>query len=301
MKKCFLFGWLLVFSMSVVTFSQTDDSMTWNRIETEDSDFSIALPNSYIVDKTRSTHHIFWSQNVVSFEISFEKTSSAVRNLQINYATKKSRIGTNFYMLGDYRIAEKRNLEDGKDTDYVSLQIATNKGFYTIVGSSKMVKNDIFLRFLFSIRLDDFSLYLRDRKIQSETQTVSTDSVQTSGAVFRALEQPDSNQEKLIEAATDSIDIESESGFSSGLIIIRKPSPSYTNEARNSNLMGIVQLKVTFLATGRIGEIKLIKSLGKGLDQTTLEAAKKIKFIPAEKNGKPVDVERIFEYGFTIY
>jgi TonB family protein len=301
MKKCVFFGWLLIFSLAFVAFSQSNDSMLWTRIETEDSDFSITLPNSYIVDKTRSPHRIFWSQNDVYFEISFEKTSSAVRDLQFSYAKKKSRIGTNFYLLGDYLIAEKRNPEDGKDTDYVSLQIATNKGFYTIVGNSKMVKNDIFFRFLYSIQLDYFYLYLRDRKIQSEIPAVSIGSVETSGSVFRALEQPESYQEKLIDAATDSIDVESQSGYSSGLIIIRKPSPSYTNEARISNLMGIVQLKVTFLATGRIGEIKLLKSLGKGLDQTAFDAAKKIKFIPAEKNGKQVDVERILEYRFTIY
>jgi TonB family protein len=66
-------------------------------------------------------------------------------------------------------------------------------------------------------------------------------------------------------------------------------------------VQGTVKLRVTLLASGNIGAIELVVSLGAGLDQAAFEAARSIKFLPAEIDGKPVDVTMNFEYGFTIY
>ena len=60
-------------------------------------------------------------------------------------------------------------------------------------------------------------------------------------------------------------------------------------------------LRVTLLANGSIGRIALTKSLDQDLDRQAFAAAKQIKFIPAEMDGKPVDTTVQVSYSFSIY
>jgi TonB family protein len=85
------------------------------------------------------------------------------------------------------------------------------------------------------------------------------------------------------------------------LKILSKPRASYTDAARENNVMGQVRLEVTFQKDGKIGKIKIIQSLPSGLTESAVTAAKKIKFEPEMKNGKPVTVTEIQTYTFTIY
>ncbi|HEY0047853.1 MAG TPA: energy transducer TonB [Pyrinomonadaceae bacterium] len=90
------------------------------------------------------------------------------------------------------------------------------------------------------------------------------------------------------------------------LKILSKPAANYTNAARANNIQGRVRVKVTFMANGKIGKVSdepqnhedVKKS---GLVKAAIEAAKKIRFEPAIKNGKPVTAVKIIEYTFTLY
>lgn len=90
-------------------------------------------------------------------------------------------------------------------------------------------------------------------------------------------------------------------GSTVGLKILRKPKPAYTNEARDSNIRGNVILRVTFLATGVIGAITVVKGLPNGLNEQAIEAARGIRFEPAKKNGVPYTVSKEITYSFTTY
>jgi outer membrane biosynthesis protein TonB len=90
------------------------------------------------------------------------------------------------------------------------------------------------------------------------------------------------------------------------LKILSKPRANYTDEARTHNIEGRVQVKITFLADGTIGEVTDVpenkEDLRKfGLVNAVIEAAKKIRFEPATKYGKPVAVTKIQIYTFTLY
>lgn len=87
----------------------------------------------------------------------------------------------------------------------------------------------------------------------------------------------------------------------SGLSIFSKPRANYTEKARANNIQGNVILRVTFLANGEIGAIFPIKELPDGLTEQAIAAARKIKFEPAKRDGKPVTVTKPVEYSFTIY
>jgi TonB family protein len=81
--------------------------------------------------------------------------------------------------------------------------------------------------------------------------------------------------------------------------IISKPTPGYTEEARQLRLEGEVLLRVQFLTSGEVRVLKVVQGLGHGLDEQAMHAAEKIKFKPAEHDGQQIDsdatVHMIFE------
>jgi TonB family protein len=73
------------------------------------------------------------------------------------------------------------------------------------------------------------------------------------------------------------------------IVLLEKPKPQYTQEARDAHIEGTVDLNVIFKANGEIQVLGVIKGLGHGLDEMAIQAAKKIKYKPAISNGQPVD------------
>lgn len=85
------------------------------------------------------------------------------------------------------------------------------------------------------------------------------------------------------------------------LEITSKPAATFTEIARSNNVQGTVRLKVEFLKNKKIGKIEIVSALPDGLTEQAREAAKKIRFNPELRNGKPVTTTRIIEYTFTLY
>lgn len=84
--------------------------------------------------------------------------------------------------------------------------------------------------------------------------------------------------------------------------ILYKPRATYPSTQNGTICVtGTVTLKVTFLDSGRIGRINIVSGLPYGLSENAVEAAKKISFTPARKNGKAVSVSKTITYNFTIY
>jgi len=90
-------------------------------------------------------------------------------------------------------------------------------------------------------------------------------------------------------------------GPSTGVSIISKPRPGYTDAARQNQVTGTVRLRVTFSASGQIAGISPISGLPYGLTEQAIAAARGIKFEPAKKNGVPYTVTKQVEYTFTMY
>lgn len=85
------------------------------------------------------------------------------------------------------------------------------------------------------------------------------------------------------------------------LKIISKPRPNYTDAARQNQVSGIVKVTVEFGADGTIGFVFPLQDLPDGLTESTIEAAKAIKFEAAVKDGKPVAVVKTLEYSFLVF
>jgi TonB family protein len=82
--------------------------------------------------------------------------------------------------------------------------------------------------------------------------------------------------------------------------LLSKPEPIYTDEARDNKLTGTVILKVIFSKSGQVTNIRLVSGLPFGLTKQAVEAARKIKFTPAMKDGQPVSMWMQLEYNFNL-
>lgn len=83
--------------------------------------------------------------------------------------------------------------------------------------------------------------------------------------------------------------------------LISKPEPTYTAKARSRAVTGTVVLKAVFSAQGTVTNIRTVASLPYGLTERAIEAARKIKFIPAAKDGRYVSMWIQLEYNFNLY
>jgi TonB family protein len=83
--------------------------------------------------------------------------------------------------------------------------------------------------------------------------------------------------------------------------ILSKPQPQYTIEARQHNVSGTVVLRAVFGADGVMRNIRPVSSLPFGLTERAITAARQIRFVPAQKDGRPVSQFIVIEYNFNPY
>lgn len=84
------------------------------------------------------------------------------------------------------------------------------------------------------------------------------------------------------------------------LEILSKPVPAYTDEARALRIEGEVLLDVEFTATGRIRVLRVVRSLGHGLDESAVRSVEHMRFTPAFRNGQPVDIRTTVNVVFRL-
>ncbi len=83
--------------------------------------------------------------------------------------------------------------------------------------------------------------------------------------------------------------------------VVWKPEPTYTEQARAHQVVGTVALKAVFAANGYVTNIIATRELKDGMTEAAIEAARNIRFFPAEKDGKPVSQWMMLEYNFNLY
>ena len=71
---------------------------------------------------------------------------------------------------------------------------------------------------------------------------------------------------------------------------MREVRPTYTDEARRRAIEGDVLLEIVVRRDGSVGNVRVRRTLGAGLEQKAIEAVRQWRFVPAKKQGVPVDV-----------
>jgi protein TonB len=82
--------------------------------------------------------------------------------------------------------------------------------------------------------------------------------------------------------------------------VLSKVEPEYSEEARKAKWQGMVVLQLVVDANGLPKDMKVVHSLGLGLDAKAMEAVAKWRFKPGMKDGKPVPVIATIEVNFRL-
>lgn len=71
-------------------------------------------------------------------------------------------------------------------------------------------------------------------------------------------------------------------------VLLNSPAPSYTQTARDRKVQGVVHSRVLIGADGTVKKVRVMTGLPGGLSYQAIEAALRMLFKPATRNGQPV-------------
>jgi len=72
--------------------------------------------------------------------------------------------------------------------------------------------------------------------------------------------------------------------------LLKEVRADYTEDARQRGLAGDVVLEIIVRRDGSVGDVKILKGLGGGLNDRAVQAVRQWRFAPARRQGVPVDV-----------
>ncbi|MGE3342565.1 MAG: TonB family protein [Vicinamibacterales bacterium] len=82
--------------------------------------------------------------------------------------------------------------------------------------------------------------------------------------------------------------------------LLKEVRPLYTDDARRRAVQGDVVLEIVVRRDGSVGDVRVTRPLGSGLDQRAVAAVRQWRFSPAKRQGAPVDVIVEVAVGFTL-
>jgi hypothetical protein len=78
--------------------------------------------------------------------------------------------------------------------------------------------------------------------------------------------------------------------------VLAKPEPKFSRRDRELYKNHVITLRATFCGSGQVTDISVTSGASATTDVAAIEAAKLIRFTPAEKDGKKVSREMILKY-----
>ena len=81
---------------------------------------------------------------------------------------------------------------------------------------------------------------------------------------------------------------------------LNRPSPQYTDDARNNRREGTLRLLVLVDPAGKVQSLLPYTRLGFGLDEEAMKAVRRLKFKPATYKGTPISYWVVVEVGFSL-
>jgi TonB family protein len=103
-----------------------------------------------------------------------------------------------------------------------------------------------------------------------------------------------------IEAAVNSRNAYRVGGGVTAPGLLFKSEPEYSEEARAAKFQGTVLLYIEVAPDGTAQNIRVTRPLGLGLDEKAIEAVRRWKFRPGQKDGQPVTVAATIEVNFRL-
>jgi hypothetical protein len=294
----------LTFAFSLA--AQENAAAKWMRVEFENKNFSVAFPPNFLVDAEKrdegQRYRVIGFQNGVKMELTVYKTNSPKTRLKELAFMQGMRV-TNFTTNGF--TGKKTTSVEFSKIYFESVYLASEEYYYFLHVRSRTSDKAELKRFLYSLTLGGKQLFVQTEKLNLPEETVALDTLQTSAEVTEAYARKSGKKNGKVTYEADSPDIvegDDETLSRPPLVLVRPKlefKPPLNGNTRDGFL--IVKLKINFLANGEIGDI-IVYSDSKGdFARACVEAAQKMKFVPAQLNGKNVDATSVFEYVAHVF
>lgn len=106
-------------------------------------------------------------------------------------------------------------------------------------------------------------------------------------------------QKKIAEMLKKIGGVESQSSIKSNLdsparskfkrpVALNRPVPVYPTKAREKGIQGVVVIRILVGSNGAVEKVRVVSGLPYGLSDQAIEAAYKLRFKPATKDGEPI-------------
>ncbi|CAN5784339.1 hypothetical protein BH24ACI1_BH24ACI1_03920 [soil metagenome] len=302
--------WIFLIFLSFVS-AQESQSADWLRVRSDDGEFSVEVPVNYdfyvdkdgflVSDNSKSYRlskmkmlNVYHEKTLLSFEVYETNRSKTVAEI---LADREDKYGKKSEIkLGELKykqvLIKKENL-------YAVRRYLFSKDYlYVLTAASRNGETPALKRFLDSASLKaPAANSAQNQTVDTKTTFIPFASLKTSKLEI------DPNPEPVKKSGDKnsplSTPVKSENSLP--LVLIAKPSPSFTNAARQSNETGEIRMRVTFSENGSVTKIGFLSTLKDGLIRETVFAAIRVKYLPAEKDGEAVAVTKLIYYAFSIY
>lgn len=267
---------IILFSLLPVTAQQGLDS--WKRYTVPKQEFSVALPTLPAMTVYESKNGSRWRMLMGAY------ADGVVYTIDIYENVKKRQ------SLADFIAEQSEALRLDAATQKQILVNGVAGREYLLSPSSKC------LLFATRARLYRFMTYtanVDDPKVQQFFSSIAFGEKQSGIPVSDGPGIP--YQQDTIERLYVGREVERKA------ILVTKPEPNYTSKARDNQITGTVILKAVFTSAGNVSNIRTVSGLPYGLTERAIDAARKIKFIPAVKDGHYVSMWMQLEYNFNLY
>lgn len=314
MKNLFCLLFILTALTSYICFGQDKIQTTenkWMRIETTNKDLSVSFPPVFLVDAEKKDYdgqrqRIIAFQNGVQMELTVYDVNDPKESLRgINESDGSKNRGFTAHGF----IGKRFSSNDDKEFSE-SIFLASKKNLYHLFVRTKTIDKQEVSRFIYSIKAGNKPLFISKDAINDATEEiVSIASLKTNPEILEALNRKsEKSNRKISYESEDGLKITNEINDSiRPSIILVEPHPMsyavkptvYIFRKREGN--GAAKIKVKLLANGQVGDITVFSKADRTVIYDFIEGVKEIKFLPAMKDGKPVDSEWIFNleaFGF---
>jgi TonB family protein len=294
----------------------------WHRLESDSKDFSIAVPPDYqvLTDKkgyatsrlvsrfplkTRSMKvddikRVTAYSDGASFLIESYRTNNLPDAFEELFARAFNRQSPTDLALNSFH--GKMSAKPDTVSYVMDVVVGSKDRVYRIFGAARSDKNESLKYFFSSLRLDGGAPFTLGSALEGKIkeQEVLISSLRESPFVFEKAEEkmdPPLPRDKRVMIPG----VRPSPQDPNRLFIAYKPNARYTKSARENGVTGTVTLRITFGAGGRIEKIVELSDIEKELTEEVVKTARLTRFLPQQEDNKPVTVERVLQYSFSIY
>jgi hypothetical protein len=305
MKKTLLLLSLLLLSAGPI-FAQ---DAKWVRVETFMETLSFKIPEGYFAyrNKERSETYLSWYENKVAINVSMIKVLQARSRLaRIEDGYDQFDCKYDYFTLGP--IAAKIFTCESDKQFSKTIYLATDDRYCKFVvaaPTADSVNVSLFLMSLRSHRAPIFPKY--GDKPDANDKVLREEEIKSSPLVEKYLKMPDAGYIKVTapkdikDTGEKVLDADSPV-YSRPTIMLRKYAPSFPKVDKTGPPIHIrVKLRVQFLAGGQIGKVEVLVTNGFEYTEAAIDSLRKLKFVPAQIDGKDVDTSRVLDFSFDTF